>query len=115
VLPSLSDSFSLATLEAMACGLPVIVSRETGIADLISDGRQGYVVPSRDAESIREKLHFLYETPDIRRTMGTEASIAARRQTWDRYAEEAVGIYRRIHDSRETMPLKSVYAAETRS
>ena len=115
VLPSLSDSFSLATLEAMACGLPVIVSRETGIADLIADGRQGFVVPSRDVESIREKLHFLYETPDIRRAMGSEASIAARRQTWDRYAEEAVGIYKRIRDSRETAPLKSVYAAETRS
>ncbi len=93
VLPSLADSFSLATLEAMACGIPVIVSENTGAADLVSNGRNGYVVPIRDATALTERLTELYSDRERCLAMGRDARQAACRMTWERYARSAVALY----------------------
>ena len=45
VLPSLSEGFGLVVTEALACGLPVIVTPNVGASDLVRDGREGFVVP----------------------------------------------------------------------
>lgn len=96
VLPSLADSFSLATLEAMACGLPVIVSENTGAADALDQGKQGFVVPVRDPEAIREHLEFLRRNADARAEMGRRAAARAREWNWERYGREALRHYREI-------------------
>lgn len=93
VLPSLADSFSLATLEAMACGLPVIVSENTGAADAFDDGTEGFVVPIRDAGAIREKIEYLRDNEDARAEMGRRAAARARVMTWERYGNQAIGLY----------------------
>jgi glycosyltransferase involved in cell wall biosynthesis len=98
VLPSLADSFSLATLEAMACGLPVIVSENTGAADLIENGREGFVVPIRDARCLAQRLEQLYLDRDRVEAMGKAARQAALRMTWDRYGNQAVELYRNRFD-----------------
>ena len=54
VLPSLADSYSLVVLEAMSAGVPVIISENTGTASVIENGREGFVVPIRDAQEIAE-------------------------------------------------------------
>jgi glycosyltransferase involved in cell wall biosynthesis len=94
VLPSLSDSFSLATLEAMACGIPVIVSENTGVADLIQNGKEGFVVPIRDARCLAQRLEQLYLDRDLVETMGKSARQTALETTWDRYGNRAVDLYR---------------------
>jgi glycosyltransferase involved in cell wall biosynthesis len=96
VLPSLADSYSLATLEAMACGLPVIVSENTGAADAFEHGREGFVVPVRNAAAIREYLQLLRRNEDMRREMGARAAVRAREMNWSRYGAEAVRYYREI-------------------
>ncbi len=96
VLPSLADSYSLATLEAMACGLPVIVSRNTGAADALEHGREGFVVPIRDAASIRNYLELLRAQPELRQEMGARAAARAREATWTRYGAGAVRHYETI-------------------
>jgi len=93
VLPSLADSFSLATLEAMACATAVIVSENTGAADCIENGRTGYVVPIRDAAAIRQRLTELYEDRLRVETMGRAAEAAARAYTWKRYGDASVAAY----------------------
>jgi glycosyltransferase involved in cell wall biosynthesis len=96
VLPSLADSFSLATLEAMACGLPVIVSENTGAADLIENGREGFVVPIRDANAIREKIELLRKNEEDRVIMGRHAAARARRMSWHHYGTGAVELYKHM-------------------
>jgi starch synthase len=96
VLPSLADSYSLATLEAMACGLPVIVSENTGAADAVDHGKQGFIVPIRDAAAIRQYLELLSENEDLRREMGGRAAVRAREMNWSRYGKEAVRHYREM-------------------
>ena len=59
VLPSISDTFGLVVLEAMACGVPVIASRNTCGPDVIRGGEDGFVVPIRDAAAIASCLDRL--------------------------------------------------------
>jgi glycosyltransferase involved in cell wall biosynthesis len=93
VLPSLADSFSLATLEAMACATPVIVSENTGAADCVEHGRTGFIVPVRDAMAIRRHLIELYEDRGRVDIMGRAAETAARTFTWERYGQQSVAAY----------------------
>ncbi len=86
VLPSLADGFGLVVPQAMACGLPVIVSDMTGAADLVREGENGFVVPAGDAEALKEKLQFLYDHQDLCGEMGRRAQkMAASEGTWDEY------------------------------
>jgi glycosyltransferase involved in cell wall biosynthesis len=100
VLPSLADSYSLATLEAMACALPVIVSENTGAADAVEHGKEGFVVPIRNAGAIREYLELLQRNEDLRREMGARAAVRAREMSWARYGGEAVRYYQAMERKR---------------
>jgi glycosyltransferase involved in cell wall biosynthesis len=70
VHPSLADGFGYVVQEAMACGLPVIVTDATGASDLITDGRNGFIVPAGDAQSIADRLAYLIESPSLLPTLG---------------------------------------------
>ena len=83
VLPSLVEGFGLTALEAMASGLPVVLSEHTFGSDVITDGVEGYVVPIRDPESIAERLHLLAADPDRRREMGLAARSRAEQYPWE--------------------------------
>ncbi len=88
VLPSLADGFGWVVTQAMACGLPVIVSDMTGAADLVHEGRDGFVVPVRDVEALKEKLLFFYEHPESCVEMGRCArEWVTAHETWDEYGD----------------------------
>ena len=71
VFPSLTEGFGRVTLEAMACGIPVITTENA--RGIVEDGKTGFVVPIRDATAIREKIEYLYRNKDIAAAMGVEA------------------------------------------
>ena len=83
VLPSLVEGFGLTGMEAMACGLPVVLSEHTLGRDVITDGVEGYVVPIRDPQAIAEHLQSLATDPDGRRRMGLAARSRAEQYSWD--------------------------------
>jgi len=75
VLPTHSDPWGLVVNEAMACGLPIIVSSVAGCArDLVEDGRNGYVVPPRDPERLRAAINSLVRNPEVGRQMSARSS-----------------------------------------
>lgn len=96
VLPSVEEGMALSVLEAMASGLPVVVTPNTGAADLIEHGREGLVVPARDPEALARAMLELYEDEPKRRAMGEAAAETARRWTWDAYGDRVVDAYTRI-------------------
>ena len=74
VLPTHSDTWGLVVNEAMACGLPIIVSSVAGCtADLVEDGWNGYVVPPRDSERLSVAINSLVRQPDLRRQMSVRS------------------------------------------
>ena len=69
-LPSRSEGFSNALLEAMACGLPSVVTRVGGNAEAIEDGRNGYVIESEDVNSAADRILRLLRDPNEAKRMG---------------------------------------------
>ena len=98
ILPSLSDSFSLATLEAMSAGLPVIVSENVGAKDFVIDGINGYIVPIRDSKIIKEKIEHLYENPSICKIMSKNSAKIKEQIKWNKYQDEIKNFYENFID-----------------
>ena len=81
----------------MACGLPVICTTNTGGEDIVRDGIDGFIIPIRDVEALKEKLIYLYENPDICKAMGQSAKERVSKGfSWDDYRERMVKEYERI-------------------
>jgi glycosyltransferase involved in cell wall biosynthesis len=87
LFPSRYEAFSLATIEAASCGLPIVATRINGTEDFINPSHNGFFI-EHDSEQIERTLQPLLVSPGLRRTMGE----AARRHveqnyTWDRVAD----------------------------
>ncbi len=96
VLPSLSDSFSVTTLEAMASGIPVIVSENVGAKEIVNNGDNGFVVPIRNCEAIIEKITVLYNNRFYAREMGKNARNSVIKFNWNEYGKKIISFYENI-------------------
>src|SRR5262249_43995797 len=97
VLPTRGDCFSIATLEAMAMGLPVVVSAVGGIPEIIERGENGFLIGPGNGGEMREALEVLSAEPARGRRMGAggRALVEERfdaKKTADRLFELMVGI-----------------------
>ncbi len=96
VLPSVDDGFGMVVVEAMRAGVPVIVTKNVGVSEGITDGKEGFVVPIRDINALTEKIRFFYNNPAKTEEMGEAASVKAAFYTPEAYTERAVSMYNMI-------------------
>ncbi len=73
VLPSLTETSSLATMEAMAVGLPVVVTPVGSIREYVVDKKNGLLFARKDVSDLTDKLVFLLKHPKVRRSLGKSA------------------------------------------
>lgn len=78
ILSSVADGFGMVVPQAMASGLPVIVTENVGARDLIEDGVNGFVVPIRSPHLIAERLRYLRDNPEAASRMGQAALMTVR-------------------------------------
>jgi len=96
ILPSLFEGFGLVILEAMAAGLPVITTQNTGGPDVTGEGEEGFVVPAGNAEALREKMEWFIKNPEKAKEMGKAAHRKAKEFTWERYGKAYAEIVREV-------------------
>lgn len=94
VLPTRYDTFSMATLEAMACGLPVIVSRVAGISELLGNGRDALLLEdSEDHLALAKHLEKLISDRTFREALGVEGRKTAEHHSWSEVAKRTLSVY----------------------
>ena len=81
VMPSRSEGFGVAVLEAAACGRPTVASLVGGVPEVVEDGVTGLLVPPEDPRTLAEAIMQMIRTPELCAAMGE----AARRRVEDRY------------------------------
>ena len=83
--PSLHEGSAFASYEALASGLPVVCTPNTG--SVVQDGVEGFLVPIRDVDALVERLRLLARDPDLRARMGIAARARAEQFTWAHYGD----------------------------
>jgi len=98
VLPSIQDGFGMVILQAMACGLPVICSTNTGIDNILTkNGEEGFVIPIRDTNAIVERVIELYNDKELRTKMGNKALKKVQSGfSWDDYGNRYIDFLKKI-------------------
>ena len=94
VFPSTSDAFGNVVLEAMASGLPVIVTNKGGTQELVKDGATGFIV-NPNAKEFSEKVKILTYSGRIRKKMSKKARDIASKRDWNKVFEELFKTYER--------------------
>jgi len=95
--PSLEDTFALPASEAMACGLPIIISARAGASALVTDGVDGLILD--DPSNVRKLAHLiflLFDNKELRERLGRNATQTAQKYTWERSTDELVTVLQQI-------------------
>lgn len=109
VLPSFSENFGIAVVEAMAVGLPVIVTPDIQIASEISAAKAGLVVEG-EVDKLFDALAQLLNSPSLRSTLGNNGKdLAKARYAWQAIAKDIVTIYESIIQ-RKSLPPKLLFS-----
>lgn len=96
VLASTDEGLSIATLEAMAAGRPVVVTRSGGPQELVADGETGYLVPAADPDALAARVCEILRDPALGVSLGAQARAAvANRFSLQRMVEEYESLYDR--------------------
>lgn len=88
------EAVSNALCEAMAAGVPVLVTSKGGIPEAVREGENGFIVPPRDPVALAEKMAFIIESPHLAQAMGERArSRVMESLTGEKITEKLVGIF----------------------
>jgi glycosyltransferase involved in cell wall biosynthesis len=98
VLPSAYETFSLVTFEAAAAGLPLLVTRVSGVEEILAEGENGWFI-QRDPHLISLRLHELMMNSEMRKLMGQKSRKAVTHYSWARMVNEYVSLYRELRAS----------------
>lgn len=94
VQSSVTEGWGIPVGEAMAHGVPVIITDKTGAVDMVTDGEDGFVIPIRSPEAIAEKIQYFHDNPGEVSRMGANARKKAEEYSWDKIKMRYVELMR---------------------
>ena len=101
--PSITEAFGNVTLEAMACGLPVVAAESTGATNLVRDKVTGTLVDGTDVDEFAGALEAYARDPDLRRRHGEAGLAIAKTMDWDTINATVIRAYKHAIDKRERL------------
>lgn len=102
VAPSLREGFGLAMVEAMAAGVPVVASNAGGPAEIVEDGKNGFLIPPGDSGAIERALRSLLTEPELKTRIGQQGRLRAQeRYDMKRVVQEVEKVYARAISAKE--------------
>jgi glycosyltransferase involved in cell wall biosynthesis len=93
---AVEDGFGLVIPQALACGRPVVATRESGASEVVRDGETGFVVPARDVDVLVERLRLLHADAPLRERMGQSAPATVAHLSFAAHAEAVCRLYSRV-------------------
>lgn len=100
VFPSWQEGLPVAQMEAMAAGLPCVVSNVRGNRDLIADGDGGYLCAPDDAAAFAQRIQTLLDNPQLREQMGRRNRLEMQKYSLQAVLDEMTALYRRELEGR---------------
>jgi glycosyltransferase involved in cell wall biosynthesis len=95
--PSLQDAYAMPVAEAMACGLPVIVSASAGVSEIITSGVDGLILADpRDAVEVALMIQRLCEDKELRARLGERAAETTLNYSWEKSSRELFAVFEGI-------------------
>ncbi len=95
-VPSLTESFGLVALEAMACGTPVVATRVGGLQTVVEHGGSGLLVPANDHEALSRAIEQVLTDHRLRTHLAHGARDRAEKFTWSRVGDGIEMLYDRV-------------------
>jgi glycosyltransferase involved in cell wall biosynthesis len=98
VLASVEEGFARVIIEAMAAGLPIVATHESGASTLVREGVEGFIVPSRDPDALADTMIRVVEYAELNEQMGRAAyTHGGQANTWQDYGDRLLVEYSRRH------------------
>jgi glycosyltransferase involved in cell wall biosynthesis len=99
--PSITETFGNVTLEAMACGVPIVAARATGSTSLVADGVNGKLVAPGDVSGFADALASYVADPELRAAHGRAGEEKSRAYSWDAINQAVADTYLRLIEARK--------------
>ena len=108
ILCSIEEGLAMVQAQAMACGLPVICTTNTGGSEIIDDDINGYVIPIRNSNILMDKIKILHKDRDKLQEMSKNAHTKANSQlSWKKYGDRMFDIYQKLLEDKLMVNKKS--------
>jgi glycosyltransferase involved in cell wall biosynthesis len=99
-LPSVDEGFGMVAMEAMAAGLPIIVTEHVGMSDLITNAKEGFILPIRDIDALQKNILYLYENAEVRIEMGNHGMKTESQYSTSAYVNNMLNVYHSMVDAK---------------
>ena len=103
VLYSLEEGLSMVQAQAMACGLPIICSENTGGSEIVDHGINGYVIPIKNIEILKNKIQEFYNDKSKLKNFSLNALKKTKELSWENYGKKLINTYRSILEKKKNV------------
>ncbi|MFK8163473.1 MAG: glycosyltransferase family 4 protein, partial [Lewinella sp.] len=108
VLPSLEEGLALVQGEALSFGIPLLITTNTGGEDIITNGKEGFIVPPADTQALLEKMQLVADDPLLREEMSANAfETTSSLGSWDAAGAKLVSELTRIAEKKSNLQASS--------